>query len=82
MLELPCIVSEWQRNSREIVRVTLDEFQGQATIDCRCWYVDGEGEYRPSRSGITLAARHLPMLSKALGEALSEARRAGLVADT
>jgi len=79
--KLPFVVAEWPRNKREIIRVTLDQFAGQPTLDCRCWYADSEGGLLPSRSGITPAARHLPLLAEALGNALSEARRMGLIAD-
>lgn len=79
--ELPVIVAEWPRNKREVVRVTLDHYGGQPTLDCRCWYSDPESGFLPGRSGITLAIRHLPVLHEALGKAASEARRLGLLAD-
>ncbi len=39
----PIIVGEWARNSRETIRVSLDEFRGRQTIDLRCWWRDDGG---------------------------------------
>jgi hypothetical protein len=75
----PIIVAEWQRNSREIVRVALDRFNNRETIDIRSWWQDGEGKWRPGRGGLTLAVRHLPALADALADALQQARALGLI---
>ncbi len=79
--EFPIVVAEWPRNSREMVRVTLNEYRGHPTLDCRCWFSDEDGGFLPGRCGITLAIRHLPRLVQALREAEATARALGLVAD-
>jgi hypothetical protein len=73
---LPLITAEWDRNSREIVRVALDQSNGRHTINARVWYREGD-EVRPSKSGITLALKQLPALAEAVGKALD----AGLLHD-
>jgi Transcriptional Coactivator p15 (PC4) len=75
----PIIVAEWQRNSREIVRVALDRYNGVETVDVRAWWRDDNGNWRPGRSGLTLSVKHLPALSKGLGDALQRVRVLGLV---
>lgn len=74
------IIAEWDRNSREIVRVALDRFNGYHTIDVRTWYHAGDG-VKPSKSGITLAIKHLPALADALRRALDAAEGLGLLDD-
>jgi hypothetical protein len=74
----PVTVAEWQRNSRETMRVRLDTYQGHSVIDVRAWYADAHGELRPGRSGLTLGVKHLPALASALAMALEETRRRGL----
>ena len=58
----PIIVAEWDRNAREVVRIDLPEFNGPAVVGAGVWYRDG-AELKPSRSGITLGLKHLPVLN-------------------
>jgi Transcriptional Coactivator p15 (PC4) len=74
----PVIVAEWPRNGRETMRVRLDSFQGNATIDVRAWYHGSDGNLFPGKSGLTLGVRHLPALASAFAMALEEARTRGL----
>ena len=73
------IIAEWQKNSREVLRVRLDEFKGQPVICCRAWYADKNAILRPGRGGLTISVRHLPQLAKALGDALNAATACGLL---
>jgi hypothetical protein len=68
-IAVPIVISEWQKNSREILRVRLDAYKGQTGIDCRAWY--GEPD--------NLKPKHLPALAAGLVEALDLARRHGLL---
>ena len=72
------IISEWRRNKREMIRITLSEFQGTPTIDCRVWFSTGDGN-KPGKAGITLGIRHLPDLVNAFALALHEAKARGLI---
>jgi hypothetical protein len=78
----PIIIAEWQRNGREVVRVSLDRFNNRNTIDIRSWWRDGSGTFRPGRSGLTLAVKHVPALADGLGDALQRARILGLIEPT
>jgi hypothetical protein len=78
----PIIIAEWQRNSREVVRVSLDRFNNRDTIDIRSWWRDGDGTFKPGRGGLTLAVKHLPALADGLADALQRARILGLVEPT
>jgi hypothetical protein len=73
----PITVAEWQRNSRETMRIRLDTYQGCAVVDCRAWYAGADGELRPGRSGLTIGVKHLPALASAFALALDEARKQG-----
>ncbi len=81
MSALPCIIAEWQRNNRETVRLTLDEYQGRKTIALRCWYDAGDGAMRPGKDGLTLGIAHLQRLAASFAEAVQEAKRQGLIHD-
>jgi hypothetical protein len=74
----PIEIASWPRNSRETVKVSLDQYKGNNLIACRCWYVGTDGELKPGK-GLTLSVKHLPELSAALAKALEAARSHGLV---
>lgn len=78
-LLLPHTVAEWQKNTRETIRVTLSQYQGRAIIDCRQWYSGNDGELKPSPKGLSLAVSHLPALADAIGKAMDLARKHGFV---
>ncbi len=75
----PVIIAEWPRNSRETLRVRLDQFNGRDIIDVRSWYEANDGGLKPGRGGICLSVAHLPRLAAAMADALLEAKRLGLI---
>ena len=78
-IALPVVVSEWQKNTRETVRISLSVYQGRQTIDYRLWYDSGDGILKPSPKGLTLALAHLPTLADGIAKALQIAMENGLV---
>jgi hypothetical protein len=73
------VIAEWRRNRREVIKVALDEYQGNATINARVWFHGDEGFLSPTKSGLTLGLAHLPQLSRALADAEATAARLGLL---
>ncbi|MGH2354089.1 MAG: transcriptional coactivator p15/PC4 family protein, partial [Chloroflexota bacterium] len=58
-----------RKNSVEVVRVALREYQGRRYLDIRLWYWSEDGPeetLRPSRKGVTLRVEQLPELRDAL----------------
>jgi Transcriptional Coactivator p15 (PC4) len=86
-LKFPLVISEWDRNAREVIRVALDHYQGRHTIDIRVWYHADDvlklekSVLKPGKTGITLAVKHLPAIANAMAKALDEARELGLLVD-
>jgi hypothetical protein len=64
------VVSEWPRNSREVLRVRLSEFKGQPVVCIRAWFPKADGGLAPGRDGLTVSVRHLPALAEAINRAL------------
>ncbi|CAN7693491.1 transcriptional coactivator p15/PC4 family protein [Rhizobium sp. LjRoot30] len=75
----PLVIAEWERNSRETVRVAIDQYNGRHTVNARIWYRDGNDEMRPGKTGLTLSVKHLACLAEAMSKALEEARGLGLI---
>lgn len=70
------------KNSREEVRVCLDEFAGHQLVDIRTYadYSAGVVEMRgPTKKGVSLAVERLPDLIEGLEVAKAEAIRRGLL---
>ena len=75
----PVVVGEFQANSREVARVSLESFKGHDLVRLgKCWR-DQDGVLRPGKGGIAVNVRHLPTLARLIGEALDQARALGLV---
>lgn len=59
-------ILDLQKNSRERVRVSVDQYKGHEYVNIRTWYVDASGEYRPSKNGVTLKPSLIPQLVQGL----------------
>jgi hypothetical protein len=59
-------VLEVQKNLRERVRIGLSRYRGREYVEIRVWYVDGAGEFQPSRQGVMLKPSLVPQLVQGL----------------
>jgi len=75
---LPLLIAEWPRNSKDLIRVRLNAFNGRTTIELREWYPT-DGDYKPGRAGITLSVAHVRTLADAFAKALAEAESRNLL---
>ena len=74
------IVGQFEKNSREEIRVQLREFKGHQLLDIRTFYFTAEGgEPKPSPKGISLSLKLLPQLKEAILEAERVLKDAGLL---
>lgn len=60
------MVSSFKRNPTEEVRATLKEFRGRRYLDLRIYYQDDEGEWKPTRKGVSLSTDFMPELKEAV----------------
>ena len=74
------VIAVWKKNSREYLMVRLDNYKGQAVIDCRAWYEGSDGGMKPGRGGLTVSTRHLPALADSIAKAMAFATASGLIA--
>ena len=69
------LIHSFTKNALEEIRVSINIFRGKEYIDIRIYYKSEDGEYRPSKKGVTLSPELLPELKEAvkkLEEALEE----------
>jgi hypothetical protein len=56
----------------DLVRVNATEFKGRQYIEIRTYYMAEDGEWKPTRKGITLSPEMMGRVHEALGRALSD----------
>ena len=63
------MIAELEKNAGEVIRVSLAEFHNHRFVDCRVYYQDDQGEWRPTKKGIALNEGTIEGVIKALAEA-------------
>ncbi|MGC9322649.1 MAG: transcriptional coactivator p15/PC4 family protein [Kosmotogaceae bacterium] len=61
-------LTDIKRNDTEIVRVSRREFKGHEFLDLRIYYQDDEGDYKPTKKGITINPKLVDELIDALNK--------------
>jgi hypothetical protein len=62
-------IAEIEKNTKEKIRVSIEEYKGHRFVDCRVYFEDEAGEWRPSRKGIALSADIIDEVIEALQKA-------------
>ena len=63
------LIAEIEKNSTERIRVAVTEYKGHKFIDCRVYFEDGQGEWRPTKKGIALNGETILEVIEALQKA-------------
>lgn len=70
---MQAIIAEVNKNSREIVRLTLQEFKGLRLLDIRVYASRKDGQVVPTRQGVCIQVSMISQLLEALRKALEAA---------
>ncbi len=62
------LIGELVKNSTEKLRVTISEYKGYTFLDVRVYYEDDQGEYKPTKKGLTLKKEDIEPLIRLLRE--------------
>ena len=73
------LITEIPKNTKEVIRVTIGEFNDRPIAGARVWFKANDGSWRPSKTGIAFRLELLPAVADALAEAVTEARATGLL---
>lgn len=66
------VVAEFNKNPLDLVRVTLRTYKSKQYVDVRQFYRDDEGEWKPTKKGVSMSTDLLPELRN--GVLLAEKR--------
>jgi hypothetical protein len=78
MEEAGTIIAQFEKNSKEEVRVSIDEFKGRTLINIRVYYKDND-KWLPGRQGIALSIDRYRDLADALVKLGEELQTRGLL---
>jgi hypothetical protein len=60
------VIAQFEKNSKEEVRVSIDDFHGRKLINLRVYYRSSDGEWRPGKQGLALNVERYRDLADAL----------------
>lgn len=60
------LIHSFAKNAVEEIRVSLNVFRGRQYIDIRTYFKGDDGEYRPSKKGVTLSPELISDLEEAV----------------
>ncbi len=69
MSDTPQLIHAFPKNPLEEIRVSLTVFKKKQYIDLRVYYKGDDGEYHPSKKGITVSLDLFPDLVEAIEKA-------------
>ncbi len=75
-------VREFSKNSAEKIRVSIVEFRGKTYGDIRVYYQDDDGEFKPTKKGVTFAPDILPQIKEGVSQLEQELLSMGLMETT
>ena len=60
------LIEQFEKNATEVVRVSLTEYRGRKLVDVRVYYSDSEGQYHPTKKGVSLSVDVYPDFKRAM----------------
>ncbi|HSX78770.1 MAG TPA: transcriptional coactivator p15/PC4 family protein [Candidatus Saccharimonadia bacterium] len=60
------LIAQFEKNATEVVRVSITEYRKRQFIDVRIYYSDDEGQYRPTKKGVSLSPEVYPDFKRAM----------------
>jgi hypothetical protein len=79
MAEETQLVAQFEKNSKEEVRVSIDDFHGRKLINLRVFYKSEDGKWLPGKQGIALNIERYRDLADALVKVGEELQSRGLI---
>lgn len=74
------VITELEKGYNEKLIFSLSEFRGKKYADIRVFYEDDEGEWKPTKKGITIAPDRFEEFEEAIGQLRQRMVEDGLVA--
>ena len=46
------LIAELEKNQKEKIRISIEEYRGSRVVDCRVFWEDQEGHWKPSKRAL------------------------------
>ncbi len=66
------LIGKFNKNTQEMMRVSIEEFKNKKYLDIRTYYLNDENEWKPTKKGVTVSLELIPELSKLIQKAEQE----------
>lgn len=66
------VLGEIQKNATEVIRVSRESFKNRDYLDIRIYFQNDEGEWKPTKKGVTLSPEKIDELIDILKSAKIE----------
>ena len=63
------IIGEIQKNQKEKIIASINEFKGNTFVDLRVHYDDDSGEYKPTKKGLAVSSKNIDGVIELLNKA-------------
>ncbi len=73
------VITRFEKNKKEEVRVSLDTFHGRKLINLRVFYQDDDGTMKPGKQGLALSVDRYKDLAGAILELGQSLKSSGLL---
>jgi len=73
------VISTFEKNKKEEVRVSVETFHGRNIINIRVYYKDDDGTMKPGKQGIALAVERYKDLAGAILDLGQHLKSKGLI---
>jgi predicted phosphoadenosine phosphosulfate sulfurtransferase len=60
------LIAQFEKNATEVIRLSLTEYRGRKLVDVRVYYSDDEGQYRPTKKGVSLSVERYADFKRAM----------------
>ena len=73
------LISKFEKNKKEEVRVSVDNFHGRKLINIRVYYKDDDGTMKPGKQGLALGVDRYKDFAGAILELGQQLKTQGLI---
>lgn len=73
------LISQFEKNKKEEVRISVDTFHGRKLINIRVYYRDEDGSMKPGKQGLALSVEQYKDIAGAILELGQHLKSKGLI---
>lgn len=73
------LISQFEKNKKEEVRISVDTFHGRKLINIRVFYRDDDGSMKPGKQGLALSVEQYKDIAGAILELGQHLKSKGLI---